>query len=142
MKACSSRTGWGAYHLWAQEEVRLGCCPKSGMILEACFTEGVTRADAAAWWRERAHARRIVSALMKRGVLISDARARRCASFSGGAGLALDAWAVSREDSLGRYPLRREVEDESVANHNLAERCATCGRRTGWIGADHTTAGP
>jgi len=61
--------------LWAQEEVRLGMLPpKSGIILEAVLYRGeLPRADAAGVvGASERHARRIVSALMKRGVLISD----------------------------------------------------------------------
>src|SRR5258707_5840360 len=67
--------------LWAQEEVRLGMLPpKSGIILEAVLYRGeLPRADAAGVvGASERHARRIVSALVKRGVLISDS-ARRCA---------------------------------------------------------------
>jgi Fic family protein len=61
--------------LWAEEEVRLGMLPpKSGIILEAVLYRGeLPRADAAGVvGASERHARRIVSALMKRGVLISD----------------------------------------------------------------------
>ena len=61
--------------LWAQEEVRLGMLPpKSGIILEAVLYRGeLPRADAAGVvGASERHARRIVSALVKRGVLISD----------------------------------------------------------------------
>jgi len=58
--------------LWAEEEVRLGALPpKSGRILEAVLYRGeLPRADAAgAVGAGERHARRIVSALMERGVL-------------------------------------------------------------------------
>src|SRR5467141_3578667 len=61
--------------LWVEEEVRLGMLPpKSGIILEALLYRGeLPRADAAGVvGASERHARRIVSALMKRGVLISD----------------------------------------------------------------------
>lgn len=61
--------------LWAEEEVRLGTLPpKSGSILEAVLYRGeLPRADAAgAVGAGERHARRIVSALMERGVLTSD----------------------------------------------------------------------
>src|SRR6267143_134038 len=61
--------------LWTEEEVRLGALPpKSGSILEAVLYRGeLPRADAAGvvGAGER-HARRIVSALMERGVLTAD----------------------------------------------------------------------
>ncbi len=61
--------------LWAEEEIRLNALPpKSGSILEAVLYRGeLPRADAAgaAGVGER-HARRIVSALMERGVLTAD----------------------------------------------------------------------
>src|SRR6266446_6371199 len=61
--------------MWAEEEFRLGMLPpKSGIILEAVLYRGeLPRADAAGVvGASERHARRIVSALMKRGVLISD----------------------------------------------------------------------
>jgi Fic family protein len=61
--------------LWAEEEVRLGTLPpKSGSILEAVLYRGeLPRADAAgAVSAGERHARRIVSALMERGVLTAD----------------------------------------------------------------------
>ena len=61
--------------LWAEEEIRLKALPpKSGSILEAVLYRGeLPRADAAGvvGAGER-HARRIVSALIERGVLFSD----------------------------------------------------------------------
>jgi hypothetical protein len=61
--------------LWAEEEIRLNVLPpKSGNILEAVLYRGeLPRADAAGVVAagER-HARRIVSALVERGVLVSD----------------------------------------------------------------------
>lgn len=61
--------------LWAEEETRLGALPpKSGSILEAVLYRGeLPRVDAAGvvGAGER-HARRIVSALMERGVLTAD----------------------------------------------------------------------
>jgi Fic family protein len=61
--------------LWAEEEIRLDTLPpKSGSILEAVLYRGeLPRADAAGvvGAGER-HARRIVSALIERGVLVSD----------------------------------------------------------------------
>ncbi len=64
--------------LWAEEEIRLGTLPpKSGNILEAVLYRGeLPRADAAsAVGASERHARRIVSALVERGVLAAD-RAR------------------------------------------------------------------
>src|SRR6202142_2226052 len=61
--------------LWAEEEIRLGTLPpKSGSILEAVLYRGeLPRADAAgAVGAGERHARRIVSALMERGVLTAD----------------------------------------------------------------------
>ena len=61
--------------LWAEEEVRIGeLPPKSGNILEAVLYRGeLPRADAAGIvGASDRHARRIVSALAERGVLISD----------------------------------------------------------------------
>ena len=61
--------------LWAEEEIRLGALPpKSGSILEAVLYRGeLPRADAAsAVGAGERHARRIVSALMERGVLTAD----------------------------------------------------------------------
>jgi Fic family protein len=61
--------------LWAEEEIRLGTLPpKSGSILEAVLYRGeLPRADAAGvvGTGER-QARRIVAALIERGVLLSD----------------------------------------------------------------------
>jgi len=61
--------------LWAEEEIRLGKLPpKSGSILEAVLYRGeLPRGDAAAiaGTGER-QARRIVSALVEAGVLVSD----------------------------------------------------------------------
>jgi Fic family protein len=61
--------------LWAEEEIRLGIIPpKSGAILEAVLYRGeLPRADAAGvvGTGER-QARRIVSALIEQGVLVSD----------------------------------------------------------------------
>jgi hypothetical protein len=61
--------------LWAEEEIRVDTLPpKSGSILEAVLYRGeLPRADAAGvvGAGER-HARRIVSALIERGVLTSD----------------------------------------------------------------------
>ena len=71
--------------LWAEEEIRLDTLPpKSGNILEAVLYRGeLPRGDAAsAVGATERHARRIVSALMERGVLTRTARARRCASSS------------------------------------------------------------
>jgi Fic family protein len=61
--------------LWAEEEVRLNTLPpKSGNILEAVLYRGeLPRGDAAgAVGAGERHARRIVSALMERGVLTAD----------------------------------------------------------------------
>jgi Fic family protein len=61
--------------LWAEEEVRLGALPpKSGSILEAVLYRGeLPRGDAAGVvGASERHARRIVSALMERGVLTAD----------------------------------------------------------------------
>ena len=72
--------------LWAEEEIRLGKVPpKSGSILEAVLYRGeLPRGDADAVVGTGARqARRIVSALVDRGVLASErARARRYASPS------------------------------------------------------------
>ena len=61
--------------LWAEEEIRLDALPpKSGNILEALLYRGeLPRGDAAsAVGAGERHARRIVSALIERGVLTSD----------------------------------------------------------------------
>ncbi len=61
--------------LWAEEEVRLGALPpKSTSILEAVLYRGeLPRGDAAGVvGASERHARRIVSALMERGVLTAD----------------------------------------------------------------------
>src|SRR6266403_4614978 len=61
--------------LWAEEEIRLGeLPPKSGSILEAVLYRGeLPRADAAgAVGAGERHARRILSALLQRGVLTAD----------------------------------------------------------------------
>lgn len=61
--------------LWAEEEVRLGALPpKSTSILEAVLYRGeLPRGDAASVvGASERHARRIVSALMERGVLTAD----------------------------------------------------------------------
>jgi Fic family protein len=61
--------------LWAEEEIRLGTLPpKSGNILEAVLYRGeLPRADAAgAVGAGERHARRIVAALVERGVLVAD----------------------------------------------------------------------
>jgi Fic family protein len=61
--------------LWAEEEIRLNTLPpRSGNILEAVLYRGeLPRADAAgAVGAGERHARRIVSALMERGVLAAD----------------------------------------------------------------------
>ena len=61
--------------LWAEEEVRLGALPpKSTSILEAVLYRGeLARGDAASVvGASERHARRIVSALMERGVLTAD----------------------------------------------------------------------
>jgi Fic family protein len=61
--------------LWAEEEIRLEALPpKSGNILEAVLYRGeLPRADSASAVGAGArHARRIVSALMERGVLTAD----------------------------------------------------------------------
>ena len=61
--------------LWAEEEIRLNTLPpKSGNILEAVLYRGeLPRGDAAgAVGAGERHARRIVSALMERGVLTAD----------------------------------------------------------------------
>jgi len=61
--------------LWAEEEIRLGTLPpKSGNILEALLYRGeLPRADAAgAVGAGERHARRIVAALVERGVLAAD----------------------------------------------------------------------
>ena len=61
--------------LWAEEEVRLGTLPpKAGSILEAVLYRGeLPRGEAAgAVGAGERHARRIVSALMERGVLTAD----------------------------------------------------------------------
>jgi len=106
MESLFSRTGCGAYHFVGARRVRLGMLPpKSGMILEACLPRGVTACGrlGGRGGRERAACARIVSALMKRGVLISDsARAPLRLVFP--AALAR-VWMLGcfREDSLGRY---------------------------------------
>jgi Fic family protein len=61
--------------LWVEEEIRINALPpKSGNILEAVLYRGeLPRADAAgAVGAGERHARRIVSALMERGVLTAD----------------------------------------------------------------------
>jgi hypothetical protein len=61
--------------LWAEEEIRLGALPaKAGNILEVVLYRGeLPRGDAAAaLGATDRHARRIVSALIERGVLKSD----------------------------------------------------------------------
>lgn len=61
--------------LWAEEEIRLGKLPRnSGNILEAVLYRGeLPRADAAgAVGAGERHARRIVAALVERGVLVAD----------------------------------------------------------------------
>jgi len=61
--------------LWTEEEIRLGALPpKSGNILEAVLYRGeLPRGEAAsAVGAGERHARRIVSALIKRGVLTAD----------------------------------------------------------------------
>jgi Fic family protein len=61
--------------LWAEEEIRLGTLPpRSGNILEAVLYRGkLPRADAAgAVGAGERHARRIVAALVERGVLAAD----------------------------------------------------------------------
>jgi len=61
--------------LWAEEEVRLGALPpKSTSILEAVLYRGeLPRGDAAGVvGASDRHARRIVSALIERGVLMAD----------------------------------------------------------------------
>jgi len=61
--------------LWAEEEARLGALPpKAASILEAVLYRGeLPRADAArAVGAGERHARRVVSALMERGVLTAD----------------------------------------------------------------------
>jgi hypothetical protein len=61
--------------LWAEEEIKLNALPpKSGNILEAVLYRGeLPRGDAAgAVGAGERHARRIVSALIERGVLASD----------------------------------------------------------------------
>ena len=61
--------------LWAEEEVRLGALPpKSTSILEAVLYRGeLPRGDAASVvGASERHARRIVSALIERGVLTAD----------------------------------------------------------------------
>jgi len=84
--------------------------PKSGIILEAVLYRGeLPRADAAGVvGAERAACapHRVGADEAWRAYFGQRARAA-APCLSGGAGLALDAWAVSREDSLGRYPLRR-----------------------------------
>jgi Fic family protein len=71
--------------LWAEEEIRLGIIPpKSGAVLEAVLYRGeLPRADAAgAVGTGERQARRIVSALLEKGVLVSDsARAALRLSF-------------------------------------------------------------
>jgi hypothetical protein len=59
--------------LWAEEEIKLKSLPpRSGGVLEALLHRGeLARGDGAAGVVER-HARRVVSALMDRGVLASD----------------------------------------------------------------------
>lgn len=61
--------------LWSEEEVRAGTLPaKSGQVLEAVLFRGeLPRADASGLLGTTArHARRVVSALMERGVLSSE----------------------------------------------------------------------
>ena len=71
--------------LWAEEQIRLDRLPpKSGAVLEALLYRGeLPRGDAAAivGTGER-QARRVVSALIEQGVLISESTARPCVSPS------------------------------------------------------------
>ena len=86
--------------LWTEEEIRLDRLPpKSGAILEAVLYRGeLPRGDAAGivGTGDR-QARRVVSALIDRGVLVSEStRAPLAPGFPGRAGITLDAGAVSR----------------------------------------------
>ena len=86
--------------LWAEEEVRIGTLPpKSTSILEAVLYRGeLPRGDAASVVdASERHARRVVSALMERGVLIADSARAVPSRFSGNTGVALDAGIVPRK---------------------------------------------
>jgi hypothetical protein len=84
---------------WTGEEIKLGVLPaKSGNILEAFLYRGeLPRGDAAAAVGATDRlARRIVSALMDRGVLTTYHPRAAALGISGDARLALDAGPVSR----------------------------------------------
>jgi len=87
--------------LWAEDEIKLKNLPsRSGRVLEALLYRGeLPRGDvaSAAGVVER-HARRVVSALMARGVLASDSPRAPCAiaaCFPSGSCLSLDAGPIS-----------------------------------------------
>jgi hypothetical protein len=84
-----------------EEEFRLGNLPpKSGNILAAVLYRGeLPRADAAGvvGTGDR-RARRIVSAFIEKGVLVSDGTRAAASRLPGNAGITLDAGIVSREN--------------------------------------------
>jgi hypothetical protein len=89
--------------LWTEEEIRLHRLPpKSGAVLEAVLYRGeLPRGDVAAivGTGER-QARRVVSALLERGVMLSESTRAAASCISCNSRRALDAGAVSRTSRI------------------------------------------
>lgn len=84
--------------MWAEKELRLGNLPpKSGSIHEAVLYRARCRRGERGGPGGR-QARGIVSALIEKGVLVSDSEHAAASRIPGNAGLTLDAGTVSRED--------------------------------------------
>jgi len=101
--------------LWAEEEIRVSRLPsKAAAVLEALLYRGeLPRGDVASLvGTGESQARRVISALTDRGVLTSEStRCARVPHLSSCARLSMDAWIVSREDSLKRSSQDRNALD-------------------------------
>lgn len=94
--------------IWAEEEIRLGHLPpKSASILEAVLYRGeLPRGEAvnSVGTGDR-QARRIVSALVEKGVLKSESARAAAPRISGRARVAVDAGAVPGKDGVAARPI-------------------------------------
>jgi len=108
--------------MWAEEVFRLGNLPpKSGNILEAVLYRGeLPRGDAAGvvGTGDR-QARRIVSALIEKGVLVSDSARAAASRLLGNACLTLDAGIVSRQDQSW---LSKKISDFRRRKRDIFDR--------------------